>query len=378
VPEPIIICPSCSTEIKVTESLAAPLIRATREEYEARIARKDTEIARRESDLNNRLTEIEKARQSIDQQVAEKLEAGRKVVATEEARKAKAAALVDLQSKAREVSDLQQLLAQRDEKLKEAQKHQAELMRKQRELDDARREVDLTVEKRVNESLGEIRQKAKAEAEGALRLKVSEKEQQISAMQRQIEELKQKAEQGSQQLQGEVFELELESALRVQFPLDVIEPIGKGESGADVVQRVVGSTGQLCGALLWETKRTKHWTDTWLTKLRTDQRASGAELAVLVSTALPKGIETFGFVDGIWVTDFRYVLPLALALRQSLVELAGARQARDGQNTKMELVYSRPLSGRRMPLARAPLVSGKSKKRLGFYATRQASKPFPV
>ena len=212
-------------------------------------------------------------------------------------------------------------------------------MRKQRELDDARRELDLTIEKSVQESLAEIRQKARVEAEESLRLKVAEKEQQISSMQRQIEELKRKAEQGSQQLQGEVLELELESALRAHFPHDAIEPVGKGEFGGDVVQRVITPVGQACGALLWETKRTKNWTDGWLAKLRTDQRAAGAELAILVSTALPKGVDTFGYVDGIWVTDFRFVLPLAVALRQSLIEIGAVRQAHEGQNTKMELVY---------------------------------------
>jgi hypothetical protein len=213
------------------------------------------------------------------------------------------------------------------------------LLRKQRELDDAKRELDLTVEKRAQASLSEIRQKARAEAEESLKLKVAEKEQQISSMQRQIDELKRKAEQGSQQLQGEVPELELEATLRAHFPVDRIEPVGKGEFGGDVLQGVVSPVGQACGALLWETKRTKNWADGWLAKLRADQRAAGAEFAILVSNALPKGVDTFGYVDDIWVTDFRFVVPLAVALRQSLVEIASARQAQEGQETKMELVY---------------------------------------
>jgi hypothetical protein len=220
-----------------------------------------------------------------------------------------------------------------------AQEAQAELLRKQRELDDAKRELDLTVEKRVQASLTEIRQKARMEAEESLKLKVAEKEQQISSMQRQIDELKRKAEQGSQQLQGEVLELELEATLRAHFPLDRIEPVGKGEFGGDVLQGVTSPAAQPCGALLWETKRTKNWTDGWLAKLRADQRAAGAELAILVSNALPKGVDTFGYIDGVWVTDFRFAVPLAVALRQSLVEIASARQAQEGQETKMELVY---------------------------------------
>lgn len=337
--EPTITCPSCSTEIKLTESLAAPLIRATREEYEAKIARKDAELSERETHLKTELDAVEEARRSINEQVREKLTAGRAAIAAEEAKKAKATLAADLQSKAQAVTELQELLAERDQKLAEAQKEQAALLRKQRELDDAKRELDLTVERRVQDSLAEIRQKAKIEAEEGLKLKVAEKEQQIASMQRQIEELKRKAEQGSQQLQGEVLELELEATLRAHFPQDVIEPVGKGEFGGDVLQRVIGPAGQPCGAILWETKRTKNWSDVWLTKLRGDQRAAAAELAVLVSKALPKEIETFGFLDAIWVTDFPFVVPLALALRQSLIVLAGAKRAQDGQATKMELIY---------------------------------------
>ena len=119
-------------------------------------------------------------------------------------------------------------------------KAQAELIRKQRELDDAKREMDLTIETRVQESLDNVRNKARLEAEESLRLKVAEKETTIAAMQRQIEDLKRRAEQGSQQLQGEVQELELESHVRAAFPMDTIEPVPKGEHGGDVIQRVTG------------------------------------------------------------------------------------------------------------------------------------------
>src|SRR5262249_17996316 len=103
--------------------------------------------------------------------------------------------------------------------------------------------------------------------------------------------------------------------------------------------RVVNATGQVCGNILWETKRTKSWADGWITKLRADQWSAGADLAIIVSKALPKGIDTFGFIDGVWIADISCVVPLAIALRQSLIEIAGARQDQAGQATKMELVY---------------------------------------
>jgi hypothetical protein len=158
-------------------------------------------------------------------------------------------------------------------------------------------------------------------------------------MQRQIEDLKRRAEQGSQQLQGEVQELELEGALKRSFPTDVFTPVAKGEFGGDVVHAVARGEGLVCGTILWESKRTKNWSDGWLAKLRDDQRAAKADLAVIVTQTLPKGIEAFGHVDGVWVTGTRTFLPLAVALRHSLLELALARQAGEGQQTKMELVY---------------------------------------
>src|SRR5271163_485032 len=96
----------------------------------------------------------------------------------------------------------------------------------------ARRELDLTVESRVQAGLTAVRDKAKQETEAALSLRVREKEEQIASMQRQIEDLKRKAEQGSQQLQGEVQELALEALLRQRFTRDLIEPIPKGEFAA--------------------------------------------------------------------------------------------------------------------------------------------------
>jgi hypothetical protein len=124
-------------------------------------------------------------------------------------------------------------------------------------------------------------------------------------MQRQIEDLKRKAEQGSQQLQGEVQELELEAMQRAKFPHDIIEPVPKGEFGGDVLQRVINPLNQPCGTILWESKRTKNWVDGWLAKLRDDQRKAKADLALIVSNALPKGVHTFDHVDGIWVTETR-------------------------------------------------------------------------
>jgi hypothetical protein len=315
------------------------LIESTRQEYEKRLAQKDTDIAVREKSLREREQAVAKAKEAIDDQVAERLVQERAKIVADEARKAKLALGTDLEQKTREIADLQVLIKQRDEKLVDAQRAQADLIRKQRELDDAKRELDLTVEKRIQAGLEATREQARKETEEQMRLKVAEKEQQITSMQRQIEDLKRKAEQGSQQLQGEVQELELEALLRAKFPRDTIEPVPKGEFGGDVVHRVLGPLGQTCGTILWESKRTKNWSDGWLAKLREDQRAAKAEIAVIVSQVLPKEVETFDVVDGVWVTHPRAAIPVAVTLRHTLIEVSAARQAGEGQQTKMEMVY---------------------------------------
>jgi len=341
--EPTIICPQCKSEIKLTESLAAPLIEATRKQYEDQLAQKDSDIAAREKAAHEKEKELSEAKAKLDEQVAdqvaEQLKKDRASIAAEESKKARLAAATDLEDKARELSELQEALDKNNAKLAKAQKAEAELIRKQRELDDAKRELELTVETRVQEGLTATREQAKKEAEESMRLKVAEKEQTIVSMQTQIAALKRKAEQGSQQLQGEVQELELENLLSLKFPYDTIEPVAKGEFGGDVLQRVAGSGGQLSGTILWESKRTKNWSDGWLVKLRGDQRTAKAEIAVIVSQALPKGVETFEQIDGVWVTHPRAALPVAAILRQSLIEVALARQSSEGQQTKTEMVY---------------------------------------
>jgi hypothetical protein len=337
--DPIITCPNCKSEIKLTESLAAPLLDSTRRQFERKLAEKETEVARREATIREQQEAVAKAKLAIDQQVSEKLEAVRVKIAAEETNKARLLFSTDLDQKTRELSSLQEVLKERDEKLRVAQSAQAELIRKQRELDDAKREFDLTVEKRVQESLATVREKAKQEAEEGLRLKVAEKEEIIEGMKRQIEHLQRKAERGSEQLHGEVLELELEDVLRQQFPTDSILAVPKGTHGGDIIQVVNDSSGVECGIILWETKRTKNWNDAWLPKFRDDQREAKAHFAVLVSFELPKGLTTFDNVQGVWVTCPACALPLAQALRLGLLQLANHRRAADGKQSKMELLY---------------------------------------
>ncbi|MBL8024380.1 MAG: DUF2130 domain-containing protein [Elusimicrobia bacterium] len=337
--DPTIECPKCKQEIKLTESLAAPLVETIRLDYEKRLAEKDSATAKRETELRERENAITKAKASLDEQVAAKVKTERAKIVAEESAKARLTLAMDLDQKAKEINDLQEVLKTRDAKLAEAQKAQADLLRKQRELDDAKREMDLNVEKKVQAGLASVREQARKETEESLNLRLMEKEQTIASMKKQLEEAQRRAEQGSQQLQGEVLELELEALIRSKFPRDTVDAVPKGEFGGDIIHKVVGPTGQACGTILWESKRTKNWSDGWLPKLREDQRAAKAEAALLISQALPKGVESFDQVEGVWIAHPRVALPVAAMLRQILIEVNTARQVSDGQQTKTQIIY---------------------------------------
>lgn len=337
--EPTLSCPHCHTEIKLTESLAAPLIASVRHEHEAQLRIKDAEYQKREATLAAQQQELAKSKASLDEQVAEKLKAQRGVIAQEEATKARTLLANDIDQKTKQMAEMAEVLKDRDTKLEVAQKAQADILRKERELADQKRELDLTLEKRLQEGQATIMAKAKQDAANELGLKVQEKELTIQSMQKQIEELRRRAEQGSQQLQGEVQELELETMLRTSFPHDTILPVAKGEFGGDALQQVNTPFGVGCGQILWESKRTKNWSDGWLAKLRDDQRAAKAEVAIIITQVLPKEIESFGQVNGVWVTSPLYAVPLAVTLRHTLMEVTAVRKTGEGQQSKMEILY---------------------------------------
>lgn len=244
-----------------------------------------------------------------------------------------------LTAKEKEIRELNEYLRQNDLKLKAAQTREAEFIRRERELEHKKREIELTIEKTVSQRLTALQHQVQRDLEDQYKLKLSEKDIVITSMQTKIADLQKKSEQGSQQLQGEVLEIELEKLLKNKFPYDLITPVPKGEYGGDIVHSVKGSFGQDCGSILWESKHTKNWHDKWISKLKDDQRAAKADLAVLISMELPRDTEQFDFVDGVWIAHPRTAVPLAFALRQSLIELANLRKSIEGRQTKTDLIY---------------------------------------
>lgn len=208
-----------------------------------------------------------------------------------------------------------------------------------RELRRKDEERELEMNKRLSEAEDNLKVDIRKKVNEEHELKDLEKDKKLTDALRQIDDLKQKIQQGSQQTQGEVLEMQIEDILKKSFPNDDVSEVKKGQRGADIIQSVVDTNGKQCGKILWESKNAQ-WTDTWIEKLKADQRLAKADLAVLVSTNLPKEIETFVYRNGVWITSRKLLGSLALALRYNLVKVHFERQANVGKNEKMEELYS--------------------------------------
>lgn len=325
-------CPNCRAQIPLDQALAAPLIAEARRGWESLHQQKEAVMLAKEAELerNKKLLEHHKADWLTKQK--EQLERDREAMKKQADEAAREQVGVELKS-------LRELSSQQQSKLAESQKIELELRKERQSVLDRQRELDLEVARKVDAERSAIREKAHLELQESHRLKLLENEHMMQAMRRQIDDLKRKSEQGSQQAQGEVLEIELEQLLRKSFPDDDIAPVPKGVHGGDVVQNVRLPGGQICGAVLWEAKRTRNWNEGWLEKLRDDQRTARAELAAIVSTALPEGVSAIGRCDGVWICAWGCAAPLALVLRTQLIELQRLRQSNLGRRDKMNRLY---------------------------------------
>ena len=235
---------------------------------------------------------------------------------------------------------LREQLAEQQRKTREAQETELALRKEKATFEERTRELDLEIARRVDAEKQKIEAQVRQAATEEQALKLKEKDKQIDDLRALLEEARRKSQQGSQEQQGEVLELDLEETLARTFPHDAIRPVPKGSRGADVIQEVRDGHLRPCGTVVWETKNTKAWSPGWIAKLKDDQRAAGAAVAVLVSVALPEDVRTFGLVEGVWVSSLACYLPLAVALREQLLRVAFARQAADGMQEKMQALYA--------------------------------------
>ena len=337
--EPTLICQTCGAEIELTESLAAPLLKEKQEEFQRQLKLRDESLERERQGISKARTELDEAKAAFEDTVSARVEAERARITAEQLKAAKAKFATDLSKITNEAQELREELDNKNKALETAQAAEADFRKKSRDLETQKRELQLQIEKGIDAGLEVARKNALIEAKNEAALNLRERDLQIERLQKQIEDLHRKAEQKSQQVQGEAQELEIFSRLSEAFPEDKFERFGKGQSGGDCLQTIYNAQGSECGKILWESKRTGAWENKWLSKLKADQVSSKADLAIIVSQVLPAQIETFGQMDETWVTGFGCLIPVAGALRHTLIETAATRRLSDGFLDKASLVY---------------------------------------
>lgn len=281
-------------------------------------------------------------RHQIEEQVITTLEVSHKTEIEKIKKETEEKARKELEEKnSLELQDLKKQLEEKNKKVEELRNQEMELRKKSRELEEKEKEMALEMERKMDEERKKLEEKIVKDEAEKQRFKTAEYEKRINDLKVALEDAQRKAEQGSQQLQGEVLELDLETLLKNAFPTDLIEPVEKGVRGADIRQTVKTAHGNTCGVILWETKRTKAWTDSWITKLKDDLRNEKANIPVIVTTVFPKEIDGgFGIKDGVWVVSFNLVLPVATMLWQKLYEVAREKHTQASRDGKAENLYS--------------------------------------
>ncbi|MDH4128792.1 MAG: DUF2130 domain-containing protein [Spirochaetota bacterium] len=316
-------CNKCQNQIEITEAI--------REELEAKVLEETK--AKHQNEINKLIQEKENLKKAKEKE----FEDFQKHI-TESIRKE----TIDKVRKEYDakIESTKEESQAREKQNKELQNEIKELFKQLREIKDAKDKIEIEYEKKLLYEQDNIKQKAKKEAHEEIGLKLAEKDKQIEDIKKQLIEAQRKAEQGSQQLQGEVLELDLEHLLRDNFPHDVIEPVEKGTRGADVKQIVRSPKGYECGVILWETKRTKTWSDSWISKLKDDLRAEKANIPVIISSVLPKEIDNgLGSKDEVWISSFPLAKMLAILLRKNLLDVYRQKAILEYRGEKAEHLY---------------------------------------
>jgi hypothetical protein len=337
-------CPNCGHAFPMEEAVAEEYKKDLRDRMQTFIRDKEAAFTRREKELME---------QSQQQQAAfaTRLEEERRRIQSEAEFSLRKSITSDFEHKLRLLQDANK---DSEEKLRTSRQKELEFLKKEQDLKNKEAELELSVQRllqeertRLSEEIHRLESQKSAAKETDYQMKLKELEKQLddqkklaTEMERRAEEMKRKAEQGSTQLQGEVQELALEEMLRSTFPFDTISEVGKGVRGADCIQTIRNNLGQECGKIIYESKRTLTFSFDWLEKLKTDMRNQGASVAVIVTHAMPKDMESFGEKNGVWICSFSEVKALAHVLRDGVIRIFNATKSQENKGDKMNLLYT--------------------------------------
>lgn len=330
-------CPKCGQQFPMEEAVSEEYKKELREQMQAYKKQKDGELAKREDEYAaltaKKETEFFQRLQQEKLQLQQQLETSlRKSIVT------------DFEN---QLQLLEQNNKDNEEKLKVSRQKELEFLQKEQALKTKEAELEISVQKKLQEErsklsdeLRKLEEQKSAAKENDYLLRLRELEKQLDDQKKLADEMRRKAEQGSMQLQGEVQELALEAMLQSSFPFDMINEVGKGVKGADCIQTVRNSFGQECGKIIYESKRTKDFGGDWIEKLKADMRSLGADVAVIVTQAMPKDMDGFGEKNGVWICQFTEARAMIALLRDGIIKVHSAGKSQQNRGDKMHLLYN--------------------------------------
>lgn len=330
--ENIVRCPNCNTEINVSVLLEEQIKKdydKKEQEREKQYLYKVEAIKKREEAIES---EKNKIVETINKQVGDKLKAEK--MSLEKSIKDRVQ-----EETADQMKELQKELNEKSSQVKELNKSKAEIEKLKREKDELRDAIALEKEKEFSSKLKEEKTKIERSVEEKNYFKIKELEKVIEDLNKNIEEARKNAEHDSNQLRGEIQELEIEKLLETLFPLDQIMEIKKGQKGGDTIQVVRNNQGTECGKIYYESKRTKNFDNNWLQKLRDDNLDVKADILVLVTETMPEDSKSFFFKEGVWICTFHELKGLSMVLRHGIMKVFSVAITQSGKETKMQLLY---------------------------------------
>ena len=336
-------CPNCGHEFDVENVLAADIEQKYKQQYQIQLQQSLNVIEEDKKKLQENQQKFEEAKKRENEIFAQKMQQERQKIENDLKEQITKSTAADFENQLRMLENNNK---DNEEKLKEARKKELEFLQKEQELKNKEAEMEITLQKQLQlerESLSEQIRKQEIEKnvlkETEFQMKLKSLELQLEEQKKLADEMKRRAEQGSMQRQGEVQELLLEDILKENFPFDLIEEVGKGVEGADCIQTVRNSSGTQCGKIIYESKRTKGWSNNWVDKLKADKRNTAADIAILVTQTFPKDMEKFGEKEGIWICNFSEVSSVSYLLRTSIIKIYEAQKSQENKGDKMQMLY---------------------------------------